>query len=586
MKNQYRLRALTLTALFGLFAIAIVVQMVRIQTSPQAAEFMSRSENWYEGTYKTLYPERGNIYDRNGHLLAGNKTVYEIGVNLGEIRNAHTIALSLSVSLGLDYDEIYNNLTNPPEGLLYLPLARNVEYGIANDLIDSQEQLALDYTQLGDASLSGLEFRPQLTRTYPEHSLASNSIGFVARNGRGYFGVEEKYNDLLAGVPITVWVPENPNRAEELPEAPRGADLILTIDREIQAMVEEVLLNSLEETGAVSGTIIVINPRNGEILALASTPTMDLNNFSDYFTTYKYASEFNRAIGTQYEPGSVFKILTMAAAIDSGTVAPSTTYLDTGFYEMGGRIIYNWDQGAWGVQDMTGCMQNSLNVCMVRIADLMGKETFFTYMQRFGIGRPTGIDLGGEASGRLKLPTDEDYYEVDLAVTSFGQAVAVTPIQMITAATALANEGKMVYPHVLYGMVSAGGQYYTPTQVLGTPISPQTARTVSEMLATGLERGGSLARVEGYRIAGKTGTAQIPDERTGRYSLDEINASFIGWGPVDDPQFMVYVWLEKPTSDDWASFLAAPVFSEVVENLVVLMGIPPDDVRRQLVAGQ
>ncbi len=585
MKKQYRIRSLSLAGIFGLLAFAIVFQMVRIQNSPQAAEFMNRSENWYEGVYRTLYPERGNIFDRQGRLLAGNKTVYEIGVNLRDIRNPQTIALTLSVSLGLDYDTVFNNITNPAEGLMYMALARDVDHNIANELMVMQEQLASQYSQSGDPSLNGLDFRAQLRRTYPENSLASNTIGFVAQNGRGYFGVEEKYNDLLAGVPITVWVPENPNRAEELPEVPRGADLILTIDREIQAAVEEILFDALDETGAVSGTIIVMDPRNGEILALASTPTMDLNNFSDYFTTYQYASEFNRAVGTQYEPGSVFKILTMAAAIDSGTVAPTTTYLDTGFYEIGGRYIYNWDQGAWGVQDMTGCMQNSLNVCMARIADLMGKEKFFTYMQRFGIGRPTGIDLGGEAAGRLKLPNDDDYYDVDLAITAFGQAVAVTPIQMITAASALANEGKMVYPHVLYGMVSATGEYYTPTQVLGTPISPQTARTVSEMLATGLERGGSLARVEGYRIAGKTGTAQVPSE-FGGYSSNQINASFIGWGPVDDPQFMVYVWLEKPTSDDWASFLAAPVFSEVVEKLVVLMGIPPDNIRRQLLAGQ
>jgi cell division protein FtsI/penicillin-binding protein 2 len=407
-------------------------------------------------------------------------------------------------------------------------------------------------------------------------------LGFVTLENRGYFGVEEKYNSLLAGVPVTVWVPEDPNRAAELPAAPRGADLILTIDREIQAMVESELRKGLEDTGSKAGTIIVMDPRTGEILAMASTPQMDLNNFSQYGEVYKNASEFNRAISIQYEPGSVFKVLTMAAAIDSGTVSPSSAYLDVGFYEIGGAYVYNWDQGAWGPQDMLGCIRHSLNVCMARLADQMGAETFYTYMRRFGVGHPTGIDLAMEANGRLKVPGDSDWYKVDLGTNSFGQGVAMTPIQMMAAASALANDGRMVYPHVLYGMVSNGHQYNTPVQTLGTPISPQTARTVSEMLATAMEQGKMASVVEGYRIAGKTGTAQIPGPN-GRYLSDQINASFIGWGPVDTPRFMVYVWFEKPDSADWAAYVAAPVFHDLVEKLVVLMSIPPDDVRQRLV---
>jgi cell division protein FtsI/penicillin-binding protein 2 len=376
-------------------------------------------------------------------------------------------------------------------------------------------------------------------------------------------------------------VPQDPNRAVELPKAPKGTDLVLTIDREIQAMVENVLYQAIQDTDALSGTAIVMNPKNGEILAMVSTPQMDLNQFWTYNEVYEYASEFNRAVSTQYEPGSVIKVLTMAAAIDSGIVSPGTTYLDMGYYEIGGGYIYNWDKGAWGVQDMVGCLQNSLNVCMARLASQMGPENYYRYMRSFGLGRSTGIDLAGESIGRLKNPDDSDWYLIDLATNSFGQGVAVTPMQMLTAASALANEGRMVYPHVLHGMVSNGVQSNTPNQVLGTPISAQTARTVSDMLALGLERGDSSSLVEGYRVAGKTGTAQIPTA-SGYYSPDEINASFIGWGPLDDPQFMIYVWLEKPKSDDWASVLAAPVFKDIAENLVVLMDIPPDRIRQQL----
>lgn len=580
MKRVYEVRSRWLAVLLGVLGLTILVQMVRIQNSPEAAVFLKQGTR-YSGRYETLFPERGQIYDRNGHLLAGNRTVYEVGVSLAEVQNANSIALALSVKLGLSFDKTLESIKNPPDGLVYLVLADFISSDKMLELRDLQKQLDDQYRTKGDDSLAGLNFKAHLQRSYPELSLASNVLGFVNREGYGYYGVEEKYNDLLSGVPVNVWVPEDPNRAGELPSVPKGANLVLTIDREIQAMVESELRKGIEETGSEAGTIVIVEPRSGEVLAMASTPQMNPNEFWKYGEIYKNASEFNRAVSMQFEPGSTFKILTMAAALDDGTVAPNTSYLDTGYYEIGGAYVYNWDQGAWGPQDMIGCLEHSLNVCLARVASLMGESEFYTYMQRFGIGHKTGIDLAMEADGRLKKPTDSDWYTVDLGTNSFGQGVAVTPIQLITAATALANGGKMAYPHVLYGMVSNGHQYNTPTQTLGTPISPQTARTISEMMALGLENGESVARVDGYRIAGKTGTAQIPGP-DGFYDPTKTNASFIGWGPVDDPKFLVFVWLEKPTSSSWAAFVASPVFHNVVEKLVVLMGIPPDDIRHQI----
>lgn len=580
MKRLYMVRSTWLAALFGVLGLAILVQMVRIQNSAEAAVFLKQGTR-YSGRYETLFPERGQIYDRNGHLLAGNRTVYEVGVALSEVQNAHSIALALSVKLGLNYDKTLDIINNPPDGLVYLVMADFVPSEKMLELRTLQKQLDDQYRTKGDDSLAGLNFKAHLQRSYPELSLASNILGFVNREGHGYYGVEEKYNDLLSGVPINVWVPEDPNRAGELPSAPKGANLVLTIDREIQAMVERELVKGVEDTGSEAGTIVVMDPHSGEVLAMASTPQMNPNEFWKYGEIYKNASEFNRAVSMQFEPGSTFKILTMAAALDVGTVAPNTSYVDTGYYEIGGAYIYNWDQSAWGPQDMIGCLEHSLNVCLARVASLMGEDEFYTYMQRFGIGHKTGIDLAMEADGRLKKPTDSDWYTVDLGTNSFGQGVAVTPIQLMTASSALANGGKMAYPHLLYGMVSNGHQYNTPVQTLGSPISPQTARTISEMMALGLENGQSVARLEGYRIAGKTGTAQIPGP-DGLYDPTKTNASFIGWGPVDDPKFLVFVWLEKPTSSSWAAFVASPVFHNVVEKLVVLMGIPPDDVRRQI----
>jgi cell division protein FtsI/penicillin-binding protein 2 len=201
-------------------------------------------------------------------------------------------------------------------------------------------------------------------------------------------------------------------------------------------------------------------------------------------------------------------------------------------------------------------------------------------MNRFGFGHPTGVDLAGEAAGRLKVPGDSDWYPVDLATNAFGQGISVTPMQMLMAASSVANGGRMVIPHVLYAMVRDGRQYSVPAQFSGSPISADTAHTVDQMLAVSLENESSSALVPGYRLAGKTGTAQIPGPFG--YESGVTNASFIGWGPVDDPQFMIYVWLEKPSTSIWGAETAAPTFAEVARDAILLLNIPPDSVRSQM----
>jgi cell division protein FtsI/penicillin-binding protein 2 len=574
MRQQYALRSLTLVAGFAVVVIAVFVQILRIQNSEQAALFLSQGDR-YAGEFRTFYPERGEIYDRQGHLLAGNRTVYEVGVSLPDMQDPESLAYILGTYLGLTYEEVYNQLTDSPE---------TWEYIVVKDYVDANTVASLQalVQQMDDAQdfrLSGIAFKPHFQRSYPETALASNVLGFVTRDGRGYFGIEEKYNDLLAGNPVQVWVPRDPNKASEIPRVPNGTSLILTINRDLQSQVESILDTSLFEYGAENGAIIVMNPRNGEILAMATTPRMDLNNYSNYFSLYDDGSQYNRSIGTAYEPGSVIKILTMAAALDTDTVTPTTTFVDTGSIQVGGITIQNWNRDAWGQQDMVGCLQHSLNVCMAWLSTQMGPGTFYGYMERFGLGHQTGVDLAGEAMGRLKVPGDSDWYNVDLGTNAFGQGVTTTPLQMLMAVSAVANNGKMVTPHVLYSMLRDGHQYNVPSQYAGSPITAQTAQTLNEMLARSLEAEASSALLPGYRVAGKTGTAQIPTDFG--YDSSSTNASFIGWGPVDDPQFMIYVWLQKPTSSIWSSETAAPVFSQVAEQTVILLNIPPDAVRNQ-----
>lgn len=574
MRQQYAVRSLTLVVGLVIVGVAIIAQMIRIQNSEQARKFLTQGD-LYAGGFETFYPERGEIYDRSGHLLAGNRTVYEVGVSLDEVKDADALSTVLGTYLNMTYEEVYNKLTDSPP---------TWEYVVIKDYVDSETVTALQQLmqQLDDAKddrLSGLGFKPHFERSYPEKELASNVLGFVARDGRGYFGVEEKYNDLLAGTPVQVWVSSDPNKATEIPKVPNGTTLVLTLNRDLQAGVEGILDKALTEYGAKSGTIIVMNPKNGEILAMAATPRMDLNNYIDYFQLYDDGSQYNRAVGTAYEAGSVVKVLTMAAALDTGAVTPQTTFIDTGSIQVGGITIQNWDRQAWGQQDMTGCLQHSLNVCMAWVATQTGTQNFYKYMERFGLGHPTGIDLADEAMGRLKVPGDTDWYPVDLGTNAFGQGVSVTPIQMMMAASAIANHGQMVTPHVLYAMLRDGQQYDVPAQYAGTPITSQTAQTLNGMLAASLEQEASAALLPGYRVAGKTGTAQIPTDYG--YDPNRTNASFVGWGPVDDPQFMIYVWLQEPTTSIWGSQTAAPVFSEVAEQTVISLNIPPDMVRNQ-----
>jgi cell division protein FtsI/penicillin-binding protein 2 len=576
VKNLQAWRYLTITLLLAGISVAILIQMVHLQTSPEAKRIID-GNNLFNYTWQTYYPARGEIYDRNGNLLAGNKTVYEVGVDLNSVHDPTSIALAAEMYLGVDYAKALNAIQNPGRGAVYVVLKDYVPADKAGALINLQKQVRNDPT---GKNLDGLDFKPHLERSYPEVSLASNVLGFVAHDERGYYGIEEKYNNILAGVPVTLLVPTNPNRAEELPDIPSGATLILTIDRELQAATEQILDAAVQNSGATSGTIIVIDPRNGEILAMATTPRLDPNEFDQYAKVFPGDTPFNRAISQAFEPGSVLKILTMAGALDSGSVKPETTFMDTGSYPYGGTIVYNWNRGAWGLQDMTGCLANSLNVCLAWVSTHMGNDTFYTYMKRFGLGHPTGIDLAGEVGGRLKLPGDTDWYPVDLATNAFGQGVAVTSIQMVMGASAIANGGKMIYPHVLYAIVQDGKQHNLSPQIVGTPITADTAHTLNGMLAIALETEGSRGLVPGYRIAGKTGTAQIPSP-TGGYDSNQTEASFIGWGPLDNPQFLVYVWLEKPSSSIWGSIVAAPVFKQVVQKFVVLRDIPPDAIRLQ-----
>lgn len=593
MKPPFYSRYVIVALVLGLLGLGIVFQMVRINYSTSAQELIAKSVD-YEGFEETIYPARGTIYDRGGNILATNNVAYEVGIDLKFVTDPESIAFSAANLLDLDYADVFRMASTPQTDESenrYFVLASYVEEEKIIELQKLKESYAERRAEQKTAtpSLSGLIWTAMEQRTYPEGELASNVIGFYnyfsRETAQGVYGLEETYNRLLTGTPEDVFMPNDPYLVEELPDINPGAGLVLTIDRDIQAMVQEELKKAIEWSGAEGGTIIVADPETGEILAMASSPFFDPNKYWTYEETFPGPTPYNRAVGDAYEPGSVFKVITMAAALDAGVVEPTTTYTDTyGVYWVENTWpIYNWDGGAWGEQTMLGCMQHSLNVCLAHVAvDLLEEDLFYQYVQAFGFGRSTGIDLAGEANYPLRLPENNQWVILDLATNSFGQGIAVTPIQMVAAVSAIANDGMMMAPHVVRSVVDDGQQYNVAPQVVSNPISAETAHTLTDMLTIALEEEASGALLDGYSLAGKTGTGEIPTELG--YTSTQTNTSFVGWGPSEDPKFVVYVWLEKPSISKWGSEVAAPVFHNVVEKLVVLMKIPPDAVRFQLSA--
>lgn len=551
----------------GLLTAFVIVQLVRIDLSP---DYFRKLSEGITQRPREFSPARGRIFDRNGELLATNDVQYEVGLSPAYVVRPQDVADTLSDVLDKSHADILQEAhSDKPYVLIARPI--NAQQGAE---IKARAEAGMD--------LSGVDLDPIPHRVYPGGALAAQVLGFVAYNNEGrqagYFGVEGFYNDLLAGRSVKGIQRLVPFEVEPDPTPDQGADLYLTIDRDIQYLVEMTMADAINQFGAEGGTILVMNPKTGEILGMSSWPTFNPNSYTDPPPT----DPANPAVSGQYEPGSTFKILTMAAALDSGTVTPQTPFMDTGYIEVGGVGIRNWDNGAWGPVDMIGCMEHSLNVCMAHLSKEMGATTFYNYLSAFGIGHMTNVDLASETPGHLKRPGDSDWFDSDLGTNSFGQGVATTPLQLTAAIAAVANGGTAMQPHILLKVQRGDHVHVTQPQVVGRPIKPETAATLGDLLAQSLERGegGENVLVPGYRIAGKTGTAQIPIP--GGYHPTDSIASFIGWGPVDDPQFVVLIKLDRPATSIWGSETAAPLFGQMVKRLTVLMEIPPDAVRQQM----
>jgi cell division protein FtsI/penicillin-binding protein 2 len=556
MTESVRYRYYALYAVLILIGALVAVQLFRLQILEQPDWESLRARMATRTT--TLPAQRGRIWDRNGSLLADNVARYQV------MADPRTVDINKVV-------EKLSPVLNTPAGDLRAKLADQSQL----TLLSTRLPLSTG-EQIRSLGLWAVYAEPYWQRAYPEHQLLAHVLGFVNANGEGYYGVEGNYDGLLRGRQQVVEVKKDgldqpsPFEMSATQEPRTGVDLVLTIDRTFQALAEAELSRGMAETGSKSGTIIVMDPRTGAVLAMASAPAYDPNNYTDT-ETRRFV---NPAVSTPYEPGSTFKIVTMAAALQEGRVTPETTYNDTACIEVGGLPICNWDRKAHGTTTMIDLLAQSLNVGAAKLATQMGGQTFYRYVQAFGIGRPTGVDLQGEAEGSLRVPGDLDWHDSDLATNSFGQGLSATPMQVISAVSAVANQGVRMRPYVVAKKVD-GQQVMTaaPTS-LGRAVSAQTARTLTDMLEQAMAREASPALVPGYRIAGKSGTAQIPI--AGGYDDPWTIGSFVGWGPVSDPRIIVLVKLDRPTSSPYGGQTAGPVFSRLAARLFVLMGVPPD----------
>lgn len=550
-------RRLTMVAALQIAVVMLVIlQLARLQIWEHSylREIAIRSQ-WHP---RLLKAPRGQIWDRNHTLLVGNMTRYQVAADPQNIVDKNRAIEALAPVLGMNVGDLRAQLVTTTHIVLASGLPRQT--GIA----------------VNELGVWAVYARPYWQRAYPEGQLAAHVLGFMDANGLGYYGVEGYYDDRLRGQTITVtlaedvWLGLSPFDFYRAPEPQPGVDLVLTIDRTFQALAEAELGRALADTGAQRGTIIVMDPRSGEILALANLPTFDPNAYpttpAELFT--------NPAISAMYEPGSVFKILTMGVALQTGTAQPDSWYNDVACAEFGGQLICNWDRHGHGASTMVDLLAYSSNVGAATLATRMGAQAFYRGIQAFGIGQPTGIDLQGEARGSLRVPGDPDWHESDLATNAFGQGLAVTPIQMIAAVAAVANDGALMRPHVVRQMIEGDQVRTAQPTVLARPLSVETARTLTAMLAQAIEREVPQAQVPGYRIAGKTGTAQIPIP--GGYDDPWTIASFVGYGPVSDPRLVILVKLDRPTVSPYGSTTAAPVFKRLAARMFILMGIPPE----------
>lgn len=551
-----------------LMAAYLVVNLANFQFFPRSVrQELEKIGSSVTNTTLRVPAERGLIFDRDGEPLAFNIVQYRLGVSPALVADDQALTESLVSILGLDEFEIYQKVTS-----------ENIWEFVAGPISAERGQAiaALDNIALG------LEEIPK--RFYPQGALAAHVIGIVLDEGLvGSLGVEGAYNDTLSGRVLDLSVSNVPfDLPEDRPAEQRGKDIVLTLDRDVQFWVESELKAAVEEYKAYRGTAIVMDPRNGDVLALANTPTMDPNRFLEIEDPSLLE---NPAVQDSYEPGSITQAITVASALETGAISPYWTYNDIGQLEVGGQEIYNRHLQAHGAADAATVLIRSLNAGAATIGLEMGAESFYSMMRAFGFGQPTGVGLFAEEAGELRIPGDTNWNESYLGYNSFGQDFKATSMQLITAFSALANDGVMRQPRIVRQVIGEDGVEEARPTTVRRVVSAETAAIARELMIRVVREGAPGAFMRGYSIAGKPGTAWISTAVGQEYGAHSTIVTFVGMLPAEEPQAVVLVKLDRP--NEYYGYAVTPhIFKRIADRLVILLEIPDDEARNRLEAVQ
>lgn len=527
-----------------------------------------RGDIFIQDRYKNMeISTLGNKNTKNYFIVATNRTYQMLYAVPKDIQEKDRAIKEISVILNQPEADIAAKINKPNDP--YEP--------IAHKLTDEQAD------KIKALKIKGLFLSPENWRYYPAGKLMSNVLGFVSAIGDknqqiGQYGLEEYFQKSLSGESGFMEAAKDAigrmifSGDYDLEPARNGDSLVLTIDQNIQFMAEKELMDVVEKWQAESGTAIVMDPKTGKILAIANLPDFDPNEYSK---VEKQETFMNPAIQDVYEPGSVMKPITMAAGLDTKKISPETTFTDQGILKIGGYTVTNAAERIYGVCTMTKVLEKSINTGAVFVERMVGPDVFREYVEKFGFMESTGIDLSGEVVGKTSN-LKKGAPEINFATASFGQGISVTPISLISALGVIANDGKLMKPYLVEKIIHADGTESTiGPEVKRQVISPQAASQLTSMLVSTVKNGYDKVKLKGYYVAGKTGTAEIP--QGGSYDTGEFIHTFVGWAPAYNPKFIILLKMDKPRGINFASDSLSPVFGNLAKYLLSYYEIPPEE---------
>ena len=545
--------------LLVVFAVAFAAMLGRaFWLQAVQAGTLSRLATEQHDSTVTLPAGRGSLLDRTGLQLAIGRDATTVFANPHQVADPRAAALAVAKDLGLDAEKLYPKLADRTRGFVYL--ARKADPVRAR--------------KLQERGITGIFFTSEERRAYPQGRIAAQVLGYAGIDNRGLAGLELQFDRQLAGLPGHERFIRDPSgRSIDVVEskpARDGDDVVLTLDHTVQSYAESVLQRTVTSWGAKAGSAIVLDPRNGEILAMAVVPGFDANRYGQTSRDLQR----NRAVTDTYEPGSTFKVVTIAAALSTGVVSPHTSFSLPYEIEVADRRIHDSHERVTQRLTVAQILSRSSNVGTIQVAQMLGQNRLARWIERFGFGRKTGVDFPGETRG-IVLPV-EKWSGSTIGNVPIGQGIAVTPVQMAAAYGAIANRGVWVRPHLVKQVGTRRLTAPERRRIVGVPVASQVMAMMQDVVN---EAGGTgaLARLEGYSVAGKTGTASKPEQ--GGYSESRYVASFVGVVPASSPRLVVLVSVDEPRGAIWGGVVAAPAFQEIARYALQYLEIPPDDVR-------